>query len=128
MANLQVLRLDRESVPLAKAVIHNGVAYVSGQAALNTETREATSPDIREQTRETLRRIDTILEQAGTSKDKLLMVRVYLTDVRNDFAAMNEVYGRHFGDHKPARSTVQAARLPRDVAVEIEAVAVVRGR
>ena len=125
MANLQVLRLDRESVPLAKAVIHNGVAYVSGQAALNTETREATSPDIREQTRETLRRIDTILEQAGTSKDKLLMVRVYLTDVEQDFAAMNEVYLEWLEGHRPARTTIGAPLAVPSLKIEIDCMAAV---
>ncbi|MFW6059023.1 MAG: RidA family protein [Phycisphaeraceae bacterium] len=125
MAQLQTLRLEKESVPLAKAVIHNGVAYLSGQAALDPETRRATSPDIKEQTRETLRRLENILKEAGTSKDKLLMVRVYLRDVANDFDAMNEVYLDWLEGHRPARTTVGAPMAINDLKVEIDCMAAV---
>lgn len=123
MAQLQVVRMEKESVPLAKAVIHNGVAYISGQAAVDPQTREATSPDLREQTRETLRRIENILTEIGTSKDKLLMVRVYLTDVREDFAAMNEVYLEWLEGHRPARTTIGAPLAIPSLKIEIDCMA-----
>jgi 2-iminobutanoate/2-iminopropanoate deaminase len=80
------------------------------------------SGGIAEQTERVMVNLAAILEAAGTSLGSVVKTTVFLRDM-NDFAAMNEVYGRHFGSHKPARSTVQAARLPRDVAVEIEAIA-----
>jgi 2-iminobutanoate/2-iminopropanoate deaminase len=80
--------------------------------------------DVAAQTERVLRNLDGILRASGASLASVVKTTVFLSDM-NDFAAMNEVYGRHFGEHRPARSTVQAARLPRDVKVEIEAVAVV---
>lgn len=125
MADIKVIRLDNETVPLAKAVIHNGVAYISGQAALDSKTGKASHDGIKEQTRETLRRIEKSLEAAGTTKDKLLMVRVYLRDVPNDFAPMNEVYLEWIGDHRPARTTVGAPMAFNTLKIEVDCMAAV---
>ena len=125
MADIQTLRLDNEQVPLAKAVIHNGVVYVSGQAALDTSTMQPTSPDIHEQTRETLRRIEAILHEAGTSKDQLLMVRVYLPDVKNDFGPMNEAYGEWLDGRRPARTTVGADLAVDGLRIEVDVTAAI---
>ena len=79
--------------------------------------------DIQAQTDRVFANIAAVLTAAGTTLDKVVKTTVFLADM-NDFTAMNEVYARYFGDHRPARSTVQAARLPRDVRVEIEIIAV----
>ncbi len=123
MADIQLLRMEKETVPLSNAVIHNGIVYVSGQAAVDAEKGAPTSPDLREQTRETLRRIENILEAAGSSKDKILMVRIYLTDAPNDFAAMNEEYSKWLEGHRPARTTVGAALALEGLKVEIDCTA-----
>lgn len=120
MAQIQVVRMEKETVPLAKAVIHNGIAYLSGQAAVDPEKGKATSPDLREQTREVLRRLETVMHEIGTSKDKLLMVRVYLRDVQKDFTTMNEVYVEWLEGHRPARTTVGAPMALDDLLVEID--------
>jgi 2-iminobutanoate/2-iminopropanoate deaminase len=88
---------------------------------------EVAASDVAGQTEQVMKNLAAVLREAGADLASVVKTTVFLRDM-NDFTAMNEVYGRHFGDHKPARSTVQAARLPRDVAVEIEAVAVVRER
>jgi len=111
--------------PYSQAVVWGGLVYTSGQIALDPRTGELAPDDIALQTERALANLAAVLERAGSSLACVLKTTVYLRDM-GDFAAMNEVYGRWFGDHKPARSTVQAARLPRDVAVEIEAIAVVR--
>jgi 2-iminobutanoate/2-iminopropanoate deaminase len=87
---------------------------------------ELVEGDVAAQTEQVMKNLTAILREAGTDLSGVVKTTVFLRDM-NDFAAMNEVYGRHFGDHKPARSTVQVARLPRDAGVEIEAVAVVTG-
>jgi 2-iminobutanoate/2-iminopropanoate deaminase len=81
--------------------------------------------DIAAQTEQVLKNLQGVLQAAGADLSTVVKTTVFLRDM-GDFTAMNEVYGRWFGEHKPARSTVQAARLPRDVAVEIDAIAVVR--
>jgi 2-iminobutanoate/2-iminopropanoate deaminase len=101
--------------------------FTAGQIALDPETMEVAASDVAGQTEQVMKNLAAVLREAGAELASVVKTTVFLRDM-NDFTAMNEVYGRHFGDHKPARSTVQAARLPRDVAVEIEAVAVVRGR
>jgi 2-iminobutanoate/2-iminopropanoate deaminase len=80
--------------------------------------------DVAAQTERVMKNLDAIVSAAGASLGSVVKTTVFLLDM-NDFGAMNEVYGRHFGEHRPARSTVEVARLPKDVRVEIEAVAVV---
>lgn len=110
--------------PYSQGIIANGFVFTAGQIPLDPATGELVEGDVAAQTKRVMQSLKAILEQAGASLGTVVKTTVFLQDM-NDFAAMNAVYAEHFGDHKPARSTVQAARLPRDVKVEIEAIAVV---
>jgi 2-iminobutanoate/2-iminopropanoate deaminase len=110
--------------PYAQAIVHNGVAYLSGQIPLDPSTGKLVEGGIAEQTERVLRNLRGVLEACGSSLDRVLKTTVFLKDM-NDFGPMNEVYARHFSTNPPARSTVEAARLPRDVRVEIDAIAIV---
>lgn len=111
--------------PYSQAMVANGLLFTAGQIPLDPGTGEVVGDDIAAQTERVMQNLRAVLEAAGSSFETVVKTTVYLADM-NDFAAMNEVYGRHLGDHKPARSTVQAARLPKDVRVEIDAVALLR--
>ena len=108
--------------PYSQAVRTSGFLYVSGQVALDPKTGEFADTDIRQQTQRTLENIKGILEAAGSNLHHVVKTTVFLKDM-NDFAAMNEVYGKYFSSAPPARSTVQVARLPKDALVEIEVIA-----
>jgi 2-iminobutanoate/2-iminopropanoate deaminase len=110
--------------PYSQAIVYNGLAYLSGQIPLDPATGQLVSGGIHEQTERVLQNIDSVLRAAGSSLNRVLKTTVFLADM-NDFPAMNEVYARYFTTDPPARSTVQAARLPRDVRVEIDAIAAV---
>lgn len=125
MPDLQRIQTDRAPAaigPYSQAIVHGGLVFTAGQIALDPGTGELIEGDIGEQTERVLRNLSAVLEAAGASLQSVVKTTVFLKDM-NDFAAMNEVYGRFFGEHRPARSAVQAARLPRDVRVEIEAIA-----
>ena len=124
MSEIKVLAIPGGRLPIPNAVIHNGLVYVSGQAPVDADGR-ATTPDFKDQVRETLGRIDGILAQAGTSKDRAIMVRVYLADVQKDFPAMNEVYRQWIGEHRPARTTIGAVLADASLKVEIDLIAAV---
>ena len=111
--------------PYSQAMVHGGLVFTAGQIPLDPETGELVPGDVAAQTERVLRNLDAVLSAAGASRDSVLKTTVFLRDL-GDFAAMNEVYASFFGSHRPARSTVQVARLPRDSAVEIEVVAAVR--
>ena len=108
--------------PYSQAVIHGGLIYTAGQIALDPATMEIVKGGIAEQTERVLDNLQAVLEAAGADFAGVLKTTVFLRDM-GDFAAMNEVYARRFGSHRPARSTVAAAGLPRNVLVEIEVVA-----
>ena len=108
--------------PYSQAQVAGGMVFTAGQIPLDPATGELVDGDVAAQTERVMLNIAAVLEAAGSSLGSVVKTTVFLRDM-NDFAKMNEVYGRHFGDHKPARSTVQAARLPKDVAVEIDAIA-----
>lgn len=110
--------------PYSQAVVHNGLVYTAGQIPLDPATGEMVDGDVAAQTERVLLNLRAVLEAAGSSLDRVIKTTVFLRDM-NDFAAMNEVYARFFGAQRPARSTVQAARLPRDARVEIEVIAAV---
>ena len=112
--------------PYSQAIVHGGMVYTAGQIPLDPATMQMVEGDVAAQTERVMQNLAAVLEAAGASLSSVVKTTVFLREM-NDFTAMNEVYGRHFGDHAPARSTVQAARLPRDAAVEIECVAVVQG-
>ncbi|MEJ2187227.1 MAG: RidA family protein [Gemmatimonadota bacterium] len=109
--------------PYSQAVVAGNLVFTAGQIALDPATMQIVDGDIRVQTDRVLRNIAAVLQAAGVSLQSVVKTTVFLKDM-NDFAAMNEVYGEHFAGHKPARSAVEAARLPKDVLVEIETVAV----
>ena len=97
--------------------------FASGQIPIDPATGEFVAGGIAEQTEQVMRNVSAILEAAGGGLQQVVKTTVFLADM-DDFTAMNEVYGRFFGENPPARATVQAARLPRDARVEIEAIAV----
>ncbi len=108
--------------PYSQAIVHNGIAYLSGQIPLDPATGQIVEGDIAAQTERVLENIKAVLEAAGSTLDRVLKTTVFLRDMA-DFAKMNDVYGRYLGETSPARSTIQAARLPRDVSVEIDCIA-----
>jgi 2-iminobutanoate/2-iminopropanoate deaminase len=110
--------------PYSQAVKANGFLFLSGQVALDPKTSEMTGSDIRQQTERVLENVKGILEAAGSNLHHVVKTTVFLKDM-NEFPAMNEVYARYFTAAPPARSTVQAARLPKDALVEIEVTAAV---
>ena len=109
--------------PYTQAIRANGFIFVSGQTPIDPTNQQLITGTVGEQTERVLRNIEAILKQAGSSMHKIVRCGVFLKDM-NDFAAMNEVYARFFPNTPPARSTVQAARLPKDCQVEIDAIAV----
>jgi 2-iminobutanoate/2-iminopropanoate deaminase len=111
--------------PYSQAVAWNGLVYLSGQIPLDPTTGQLVEGGITEQTVRVLDNLKAVLEAAGSDLEHVLKTTVFLKDMA-EFAAMNEVYGRYFSHNPPARATVEAARLPRDVRVEIECVAAVK--
>jgi 2-iminobutanoate/2-iminopropanoate deaminase len=112
--------------PYSQAIKANGFIFASGQIPLDPATMQLVDGEIAVQTERVLMNVRAVLESAGSSLDRVVKTTVFLADM-NDFAAMNEVYATFFGATRPARSTVQVARLPRDVKVEIEVVALAQG-
>src|SRR5215831_716507 len=108
--------------PYSQAIRANGFVFVSGQIPFDPATGELVAGDVAQQTTRVLENLKAILEAAGSSLDHVVKTGVFLKDI-NDFAAMNEVYARYFPKNPPARATVEVARLPRDVRVEIDLVA-----
>lgn len=110
--------------PYSQAVRACGFVFASGQIPTDPATGAFVAGGVAEQTEQVLKNISAVLEAAGTGLDRVVKTTVFLADI-NDFAAMNEVYGRFFNGQPPARSTVAAARLPRDARVEIDAIALI---
>ncbi|MGD2199695.1 RidA family protein [Lysinibacillus fusiformis] len=110
--------------PYSQGIIVNDIFYSSGQIPL-TATGELVEGDITVQTNQVFANVKAVLEAAGSSLENVVKTTVFMKDM-NDFVAMNEVYASHFGEHKPARSAVEVARLPKDVKVEIEVIAIVK--
>ncbi len=108
--------------PYSQAVVAHGWAFLSGQIPLDPSTNQIITGDIAAQTERVLENLKSVLEAAGSSLERVVKTTVYLKDM-GEFAQMNEVYGRYFGSNPPARATVEAARLPRDVSVEIDCIA-----
>lgn len=108
--------------PYSQAIKVGDMIFTSGQLALVPETGELVNDDIKAATKRSLENIKAILENAGSSLDKVVKSTIFLSDMDN-FAKVNEVYGEFFVEHKPARSCVQVARLPKDALIEIEVIA-----
>ena len=108
--------------PYSQAIRTQGLIFTSGQIALDPATQQVVAGDISAQTDRVLKNLAAILQASGSSMEKVLRCTVFLKNMA-DFAAMNEVYGRYFKQAPPARSTVEVARLPKDVLVEIDVIA-----
>ena len=108
--------------PYSQAVKANGFVFTSGQIAIDPATQLVVAGDVAAQTERVLRNLSEILEAAGSGLGKVVRCTVFLKNM-NDFAVMNEVYGKYFSSATPARSTVEVARLPKDVLVEIDVIA-----
>ena len=121
----QIITTDRGPKaigPYSQAIQANGFVFVSGQIPLDPATGKLVEGDIRVQTERVMENLKGIIEAAGSAMDRVVKTTVYLKDMK-DFAAMNETYGRYFPSNPPARATVEVARLPRDVRVEIDLIA-----
>jgi 2-iminobutanoate/2-iminopropanoate deaminase len=121
----EVVLTDRAPKPIgpySQAIKSNGFLFASGQVALDPKSGEIVGTDIAKQTERVLENVKGLVEAAGSNLHRVVKTTVFLKDM-NDFAAMNEVYAKYFTAPAPARSTVQAARLPKDALVEIEVVA-----
>ncbi len=110
--------------PYSQGIIVNNVFYSSGQIPL-TANGDLVDGDVKEQTEQVLKNVDAVLTAAGASRETVVKTTVFIKDM-NDFPLINEVYGNYFSTHKPARSCVEVARLPKDVLVEIEVIALVK--
>ncbi len=108
--------------PYSQAIRANGFVFVSGQVAIDPATQQVMNGDVAAQTDRTLKNLSAILQAAGSGLEKAVRSTVFLKNM-GDFSAMNEVYGRYFTSAPPARSTVEVARLPKDVLVEIDVIA-----
>ena len=109
--------------PYAQAIEVNGLVFCSGQLPINPGSGKIEVAGVAEQTMQVLLNVRAVLEAAGSGLDKVVKTTVFLTEI-GDFPVVNKIYGEMFGNHKPARSTVQVARLPKAAKVEIEAIAV----
>ncbi len=108
--------------PYSQAIRANGLVFVSGQVAIDPATQQVMSGDVAVQTERVMKNLSAILHAAGSGLEKVVRSTVFLKNM-GDFAAMNQVYGRYFPAAPPARSTVEVARLPKDVLVEIDVIA-----
>ena len=127
MAEKRAIRTERapapfQGAPYSQGIVFGDLVFVSGQVAIDLATNEPIGGGIEGQTERTLENVKAILEEAGSSLDKVLKASIFLADFA-DFPAMNEVYGRYMGDTPPARATVQVAGLPSGVRIEIEVLA-----
>jgi 2-iminobutanoate/2-iminopropanoate deaminase len=110
--------------PYSQAIRANGFVFASGQIAIDPATQQVVGTDVGTQTERVLKNLAGILREASSGLEKVVRATVFLKDM-DDFSAMNEVYGRHFHVAPPARSTVEVSRLPKDVLVEIDVLALV---
>ncbi len=125
MAEKKVFETDKAAVlggPYSQAVIHNGLIYISGQGPIDPQTNELTLGTVEQEAQLTMENIRIILEEAGSSLDKVLQVTVFLLDMK-EYGRFNEVYRRYFQKDLPARTCVQAGKLPFGIRVEIDAIA-----
>lgn len=111
--------------PYSQAAVVGNIVFTSGQIPLIPETGELITDDIKKATKQSLENVKTILENSGSSLEQVAKVNIFISDMDN-FAAVNEVYSEYFSNHKPARSCVEVAKLPKDSLVEIEAIAEIK--
>lgn len=123
---IQTSNAPRAIGPYSQAIRSGNLLFCSGQVGLVPETGKIIEGGVTAETERALKNLAAVLSAAGSSFARVLRTTVYLADMK-DFEAMNEVYGRQFGEHRPARSTIQAAALPRGARVEIDVIAEVDG-
>jgi len=125
MSEKKALETDKAAIlggPYSQAIIHNGIIYLSGQGPIDSQTNQVVHGTIEQETELSLENIRIILEEAGSSLNKVLQVRVYLLDMK-EYSRFNEVYKRYFQTDPPARTCIQAGKLPFGIRVEIDAIA-----
>jgi len=125
MGEKKAFQTDKAAItggPYSQAIIYNGLIYISGQGPINTQTNQVLLGTIEEESELALENIRIILEEAGSSLSKVLQITAYLVNMR-EYGRFNDVYKRYFPKEPPARTCIQAARLPFDIRVEINAVA-----
>ncbi|USD16507.1 RidA family protein [Priestia megaterium] len=125
MLQVQTKNAPQAIGPYSQGIVVNNLFYSSGQIPLRPDGT-LVEGDVQVQATQVFENLKAVLEEAGASLNTVVKAAVFIKDM-NDFAALNEVYGDYFGDHKPARSCVEVARLPKDVLVEIEVIALVKG-
>ena len=122
---MQIIETDKAPKaigPYSQAIKYESFVFVSGQIAIDPETQEFIGGSVEKQTERVMENIKAILEEAGLNMNHVIKTTIYLKDI-NDFEKVNEVYGRYFTEHKPARATVEVSNLPKEALVEIEVVA-----
>jgi 2-iminobutanoate/2-iminopropanoate deaminase len=125
MAEKKILETDKAAIPggpYSQAIIYNGTIYLSGQGPIDPQTNQIVHGTIEQETELSMENIRIILEEAGSSLSKVLQITAYLLNMR-EYGRFNEVYRRYFPEEPPARTCIQAARLPFDIRVEISAIA-----
>ena len=125
MAEKKALETDKAALPggpYSQAIIYNGIIYLSGQGPIDPQTNQVVHGTIEQETEFSMENIRIILEEAGSSLSKVLQITAYLLNMR-EYGRFNEVYRRYFPEEPPARTCIQAARLPFDIRVEISAIA-----
>ena len=125
MAEKKALETDKAAIPggpYSQAIIYNGIIYLSGQGPIDPQTNQVVHGTIEQETELSMENIHIILKEAGSSLSKVLQITAYLLNIR-EYGRFNEVYRRYFPEEPPARTCIQAARLPFDIRVEISAIA-----
>ena len=127
MGGKKAFQTDKAAIaggPYSQAIIHDGIIYLSGQGPIDPQTNQVVPGTVEQETELTLENIRIILEEAGSSLSKVLQVSAYLVNMR-EYGRFNDIYKRYFPENPPARSCIQAARLPFDIRVEIDVIAYV---
>ncbi len=122
---MQVINTDKAPAaigPYSQAIVHEGMVFCSGQIGLDPESMQIVEGGVEAQIKQVLANLEAVLVAAGATKNSVLKTTIFLANM-NDFKSVNEVYAEFFGNHKPARATVEVSRLPKDVLVEIDCVA-----
>jgi 2-iminobutanoate/2-iminopropanoate deaminase len=125
MSEILILPLLDATIPIAKAVVHNGMVYISGNVGFKPGTTAPISDEFRLQAREVFRSLEEALVESKSSINNLVMIRVYLANIRRDFAALNEEFARWVGDHRPARTTVEAKLAVEGLLIEADCIGAV---